>query len=604
MLKKIWSTINQSIKYRLFFYLILISVVPLSILQVANVIISNSSVKDILVESAEVEVESVLANMEHIMANVEAVCDSVENNVSFQQWMRASYSSMAECYSAELEASMDLASIIRPHTNIYGIYLLGNNKLCCKSTTDSFIRPDFREDEWFENALHKGEITWYGLHDNSYVVKTTGRKFFSCIVPYVDKATAKMNGVIVVDIEEAAFTSLVNRGMAQNGFFFLMDENREVFYNTQSEFVTEEMLENAVNSVSESLVKQNGEESMVVLSGSQSVIVYQKSATTNWTLVGVMPLNYITQSLQSIIWMMLGILIMVVFLAVVISSFLARHFTEPVIDLKKAMKCVEKGDLSVAIEPRGVDEIAELSGSFNHMVVQIRRMTDSIYEKQELLRKSEFKALQAQINPHFLYNSLDSIVWLLRMERTDEAIMILQNLTILFRIFLSKGREVIPIRQEIRHLESYLIIQSMRYSRKFTYSVDVPKEYHHFYTLKLILQPLVENSIYHGLSEEHTNIHIHISLKEKENHFVFSVEDTGGGMTPEELEYLREGIQVGVREEDILHSMEKEGGYGLKNVNERIKIYFGEEYGLYVDSQKNVGTVVTVALPKIEEYGN
>ena len=165
------------------------------------------------------------------------------------------------------------------------------------------------------------------------------------------------------------------------------------------------------------------------------------------------------------------------------------------------------------------------------MVMKIRKLVDSIYEKQELLRKSEFKALQAQINPHFLYNSLDSIIWLLRMERTDEAIVILQNLIVLFRIFLSKGHEVIPVRQEVRHLDSYLQIQSMRYSRKFTYTVDVPEEYKDFYTLKLILQPLVENSIYHGMSAEHGSIHIHISLIMGKDTLTFRVEDTGQGMS-------------------------------------------------------------------------
>lgn len=235
--------------------------------------------------------------------------------------------------------------------------------------------------------------------------------------------------------------------------------------------------------------------------------------------------------------------------------------------------------------------------------MKIRKLVDSIYDKQELLRKSEFKALQAQINPHFLYNSLDSIIWLLRMDRTNEAIVILQNLIVLFRIFLSKGHEVIPVRQEVRHLDSYLQIQSMRYSRKFTYTVDVPEEYKDFYTLKLILQPLVENSIYHGMSAEHGSIHIHVSLIMGKDTLTFRVEDTGQGMSEEQLERLRESIQVQAkREEDVLASSEKEGGYGLQNVNERIKIYFGAQYGLSIESKQGEGTTVNVVIPKIQEY--
>lgn len=603
-MKKIWNYINGSIKYRLLCYMILISVLPLLILQMANFAVSNSLIKNILIESAEVEVESILGSMDRVMANVEAVCSSIENNVSFQQRMRASYPSMAERYSVELEASMDLASLISPYTDIYGIYVLGNNQLCCKSTTDAFIRTDYRSDTWYANALSQQSGSWYALHEESFVVKTAGKNFFSYVVPYVDKATAKINGVIVVDIEETVITSLVAHGLAQDGFFMFLDEENEIFYHTNSDYAEDEVLDEIASDVSHVMKKTGQYETSSLLSSSNTILVYQEAESTGWILVGIIPEKYLEHSLGSIVGMMLAAVLLVGILAIIVSSVLARKFTEPIVDMKKAMKRVEMGELSVGVPLRGNDELAELAKKFNHMVVQIQKMTDSIYEKQELLRKSEFKALQAQINPHFLYNSLDSIVWLLRMERTDEAIMILQNLTVLFRIILSKGHEVIPIRQEIRHLESYFIIQSMRYSRKFTYSIDVPKEYREFYTLKLILQPLVENSIYHGLSEECTNIHIRVSLKEQENCFAFSVEDTGSGMTQEELEQLRKEIQMGTCKEDDHYAAEKDGGYGLKNVNERIKIYFGETYGLQVDSQKGKGTVVRIIFPKIEECGN
>lgn len=420
----------------------------------------------------------------------------------------------------------------------------------------------------------------------------------------MDKATASNKGVIVVDIEEKAITSVVESGIIQNGFFFLLDENQEVFYHTNGESSTEDLLAEATGIVQGEL--KNGrinQSAPKTIRGKHSMVVYQQSSTANWTLVGVIPQKYYTDSLKNLIYMMMLMLIVIAIVAVAIASFLAKRFTNPIINMKQGMKLVEKGDLTVTIQPDGTDELAELSGSFNHMVMKIRKLVDSIYEKQELLRKSEFKALQAQINPHFLYNSLDSIIWLLRMERTDEAIVILQNLIVLFRIFLSKGHEVIPVRQEVRHLDSYLQIQSMRYSRKFTYTVDVPEEYKDFYTLKLILQPLVENSIYHGMSAEHGSIHIHISLIMGKDTLTFRVEDTGQGMSEEQLERLRESIQVQAKkEEDVLTSSEKEGGYGLQNVNERIKIYFGAQYGLSIESKQGEGTTVNVVIPKIQEY--
>lgn len=604
VLKKIWNRINRSIKYRFFFYLIVISVIPLVMMQIFNMVSSRSVMGDMAAASAEAEVKNTLSNMDRILENIQAVCNSIEYSSAFQGRMRATYPTLAERFSQELEGNMDLVSIVRPQNDIYGLYVLGNNKLCCKSVTDSFIRMDYCDDSWYKEIAEGGLAKWYSLHDESFVVRTAGKKFITYSVPYVDKATASNKGVIVVDIEEKAITSVVESGIIQNGFFFLLDENQEVFYHTNGESSTEDLLTEATGIVQGELkngrINQNAPKT---IRGKNSMVVYQQSSTANWTLVGVIPQKYFTDSLKNLIYMMMLMLAVIAIVAVAIASFLAKHFTNPIINMKQGMKLVEKGDLTVTILPDGTDELAELSGSFNHMVMKIRKLVDSIYDKQELLRKSEFKALQAQINPHFLYNSLDSIIWLLRMDRTNEAIVILQNLIVLFRIFLSKGHEVIPVRQEVRHLDSYLQIQSMRYSRKFTYTVDVPEEYKDFYTLKLILQPLVENSIYHGMSAEHGSIHIHVSLIMGKDTLTFRVEDTGQGMSEEQLERLRESIQVQAkREEDVLASSEKEGGYGLQNVNERIKIYFGAQYGLSIESKQGEGTTVNVVIPKIQEY--
>lgn len=604
VLKKIWNRINRSIKYRLFFYLIVISVIPLVMMQIFNMVSSRSVMGDMVAASAEAEVKNTLSNMDRILENIQAVCNSIEYSSAFQGRMRATYPTLAERFSQELEGNMDLVSIVRPQNDIYGLYVLGNNKLCCKSVTDSFIRMDYCDDSWYKEIAEGGLAKWYSLHDESFVVRTAGKKFITYSVPYVDKATASNKGGIVVDIEEKAITSVVESGIIQNGFFFLLDENQEVFYHTNGESSTEDLLTEATGIVQGELkngrINQNAPKT---IRGKNSMVVYQQSSTANWTLVGVIPQKYFTDSLKNLIYMMMLMLAVIAIVAVAIASFLAKHFTNPIINMKQGMKLVEKGDLTVTILPDGTDELAELSGSFNHMVMKIRKLVDSIYDKQELLRKSEFKALQAQINPHFLYNSLDSIIWLLRMDRTNEAIVILQNLIVLFRIFLSKGHEVIPVRQEVRHLDSYLQIQSMRYSRKFTYTVDVPEEYKDFYTLKLILQPLVENSIYHGMSAEHGSIHIHVSLIMGKDTLTFRVEDTGQGMSEEQLERLRESIQVQAkREEDVLASSEKEGGYGLQNVNERIKIYFGAQYGLSIESKQGEGTTVNVVIPKIQEY--
>jgi two-component system sensor histidine kinase YesM len=278
--------------------------------------------------------------------------------------------------------------------------------------------------------------------------------------------------------------------------------------------------------------------------------------------------------------------------ALYISIYLSKKYTTPITSMQDSMKHVEDGDLHVHLEPVGEDEFADLAKSFNHMVKRIRALINVVYEKQVQLRKSEYKALEAQINPHFLYNSLDSIIWLLKMGQSNDAIIMLNNLVILFRIALSKGNELISIQKEIQHIESYLIIQSMRYSKKFDYRLDVPEKFTKYKTLKLLLQPLVENAIYHGLSEDKPKLTIEVDVMGIYDRIIFVVKDNGAGIPPKKLDKLKDILQ----DDDM--SDNDSDSYGLRNVNGRIKAYFGSEYGLTVDSVLGEGTTIFVSIPR------
>lgn len=288
----------------------------------------------------------------------------------------------------------------------------------------------------------------------------------------------------------------------------------------------------------------------------------------------------------------------VMFLVIMFTSEqLAKSFTQPIVEMQTAMRSVDEGDMAIRLEVRGDNELSSLAGSFNHMVKRLRDLMNSIYEEQSKRRKLEFRALQAQIKPHFLYNSLDSVAWLLRMGRSEEAADMLQDLSALFRISLSKGQELIPVRSEVKHLKSYLSILSMRYSSRFQASVEVEKGLEDFTALKLMLQPLVENSIYHGVSAEKGLLHIRVSILEDGEYILFCVEDDGVGMNEEMVAALREKVRLRPGEEDVQMNPE-DGGYGLRNVDERIKLYFGPEYGLSIDSTLGKGTAITIRIPK------
>ena len=254
------------------------------------------------------------------------------------------------------------------------------------------------------------------------------------------------------------------------------------------------------------------------------------------------------------------------------------------------MQEIRSGNLNVSVKPEETkDEIGLLIDDFNRMSATMNEMNEKIYEKQRSLQKAEMKALQAQINPHFLYNSLDSVTWLLRLNKKEEAITMVGALSKLFKAVLSKGKEYIPIADEICHVENYLLIQKIRYRNKFRYEMHVEDGVMQYRTVKLILQPLVENAIYHGIRGEVESEEILVSVYERGAQIVFQVSDTGKGMEEAQLKMLRENVKM---------LRETTDSYGLKNIYERIQIYYAGRADMTIDSEPDRGTIISICIPK------
>lgn len=295
----------------------------------------------------------------------------------------------------------------------------------------------------------------------------------------------------------------------------------------------------------------------------------------------------------------LSILYMILLPGVILFSFLAAWIISasiyvPIKKLHNVTTTITGEDLQALVTTNNVDEITELGMSFNIMIGQIRELLNAKVREQENLKKAELKALQAQINPHFLYNTLDTIVWMAEANRTDEVIEIVRALSSFFRIALSKGKDWISLRQEIEHVKSYLKIQKMRYRNILDYEIDVDEELLDYTILKLTLQPLVENALYHGIKTKRDGGEIVVSARRGEHdNVVLEVCDDGVGFTPYKLAQIR--AMLSGEASDIAM---KEGGFGLENVNKRLKLYYGQEYGLSIQSHYRGGTQVTVTIPE------
>ncbi len=295
----------------------------------------------------------------------------------------------------------------------------------------------------------------------------------------------------------------------------------------------------------------------------------------------------------------LAMLAVFLLLIILLSYFIPRSITRPIRRLSMVTDQVAKGDLSVRSNVYGGPDVTVLSESMNVMIDKINALLDQVKSEQIRLRKAEFQLLQSQINPHFLYNTLDAIVWLAESGKQKEVVKMVGSLSEFFRTSLNQGKDINTIREELMHVRSYLEIQQFRYQDILQYEIDVPESLYEYQIPKITIQPLVENALYHGIKNRRGPGMIRIcgTLSEVEKNaeqpgtgsFYLRIEDNGAGMSSERLAQVREGLVNKAPVETEI--------YGLYNVNERIRLNFGEQYGLHIESLEHEGTVVTIELP-------
>lgn len=387
---------------------------------------------------------------------------------------------------------------------------------------------------------------------------------------------------IAIDVQFSRIADYIDEvGIGQHGYCFIMDEEGNIIYHPQQQLI-------------HAGLKSENRQIADLTDGSHisSGVIYTVRSldNSNWKIIGV---TFLDETVNSRVNTMI-IISVLIFLLVVLMSFLSGRlfsvlFTRPVKKLSSAMRAFENNASGFVYEPVfGALEVNSLSDSFEHLVKRIQQLMEEVKNEETTLRKTELKALQAQINPHFLYNTLDSISWMCEEGKNEEAVSMVNALAKLFRISISRGQEIIPIEKEVQHAECYLQIQKYRYTNQFDYEFDVQESCKEYLCNKITLQPLIENALYHGLNMIDEG-HITIRIFEDGDDVVMEVEDNGVGMTPEQVNELFEG--------DVTDKI----GIGVKNVNDRIKIYFGDHYGITIKSELDVGTVVSIRIPKVTE---
>lgn len=412
---------------------------------------------------------------------------------------------------------------------------------------------------------------------------------FEGYYPWVVTMTAPLEGGgeaawVSLDLSFSGISSYIkNVSIGQRGYCFLMDDAGNIIYHPQQQLLYAGL-------------KSEDTEALAALEDgayADDTVIYSVASVgeSGWRAVGVSYVDeLVNRNVNDMIRLSLWLAVVVLAVAVLTSWLLSRLIGKPLRGLASAMESFESDADHFTYRPvGGTREVQELSDSFEHMVLRIQELMTTVREEEVNLRKTELKALQAQINPHFLYNTLDSIAWMCEQGRNADAVKMVHALARLFRISISRGHELIPIAKELEHAESYLQIQMYRYKNQFTYTFDVDPDCLGYYCNKITLQPIIENSINHGLDLMVEEGRIDVRVRFDGDDIVFSVQDNGVGMSPEQLEAI---MQNGPTDRT---------GIGIKNVNDRLKIYFGRNYGLSITSEPDVGTCVEIRMPRIRE---
>ena len=412
---------------------------------------------------------------------------------------------------------------------------------------------------------------------------------FEGYYPWVVTMTAPLEGGgeaawVSLDLSFSGISSYIkNVSIGQRGYCFLMDDAGNIIYHPQQQLLYAGL-------------KSEDTEALAALEDgayADDTVIYSVASVgeSGWRAVGVSYVDeLVNRNVNDMIRLSLWLAVVVLAVAVLTSWLLSRLIGKPLRGLASAMESFESDADHFTYRPvGGTREVQELSDSFEHMVLRIQELMTTVREEEVNLRKTELKALQAQINPHFLYNTLDSIAWMCEQGRNADAVKMVHALARLFRISISRGHELIPIAKELEHAESYLQIQKYRYKNQFTYTFDVDPDCLGYYCNKITLQPIIENSINHGLDLMVDEGRIDVRVRFDGDDIVFSVQDNGVGMSPEQLEAIMQ------------HGPTDRTGIGIKNVNDRLKIYFGRSYGLSITSEPDVGTCVEIRMPRIRE---
>ena len=579
---------NLSIQYKLLFYFLILIVLPILTISYLTDIVFSNAMENAAIESSVQAINQADNSIETQIKNIDNVMNIIARNSEVLEFLR-----MKNTTDSDAETMLEpgirsfLAGFTQYYQGVEGIALISQHDLFLSNEMYRIEQDPLIDGKWFQDCIRDS--------DQLYILgRPVGRKLteyknisadelVTLVKAVKDPVNDEISGVILIDLHINVLEKVLkNIKLGKIGFIYILDSNGEVIYSPINYIVprvkNQWFTKKRAGIFNKYILKQHFQ------------FIYSTSTYTKWKIIGVFSLNEALKEVVNIRHYILLILLAIIIIAVAISVVFSSSIANPINKLRKLMKKAESGDLSVNFEVRYSDEIGQLGRSFNKMISEIRNLIDVVYKEQKSKREAELRTLQSQIKPHFLYNTLDTIHWMAKKYGANDVIQVINALTNLFRIGLSKGNEIIRVVEEVEHVNSYLVIQKVRYEEMLEYEIEVADEIKSLYVQKLILQPIVENAIYHGIKAKKEPGKIMIRAEIQGEVLIFRVSDNGIGISEPELAKINNAL---------LNENSEKVGYGLFNVNERIRLSYGKEYGVSVQSVMGIGTTVEIKHPVI-----
>ncbi len=492
------------------------------------------------------------------------------------------------------EIAEQFATMMNVREDIYNIAVISDNgrRMIGDGSRPENPYADIQNAQWYKQAMEsESGITLSSSHvqnilSGSYTwVVTLSRRLSD---PYhVDRRGA----MLFVDLNYQAIQDLCERiSLGKRGYIYILDQEGQILYHPQQQLIYSGIKSELIQEVLEcrdNYFQTKGRDA--------KLYTVSRSEKTGWTVVGVSYMDELVVDRKDIERTYAVVVVLLLLFAMLAISLIAGRITKPLMVLKDVMQSSDTGHLNkVDMTDVPDNEIGALSQSFNVMTDQIHRLIEENKEEQRQKRHSEQRALQAQINPHFLYNTLDSIIWMAESGKNDEVVLMTASLARMMRSTLNSQQEIVTIEQEMLHVRSYLTIQQMRYRDKLEFEIDIDPEIRQVGIVKLVVQPLVENAIYHGIKYKENKGWLQITGRREGDRVVISITDSGQGMDQDTLKNIFKKHKVNYTN----------NGVGVYNVQSRLQLYYGEEYGLHYESSPGCGTTVRIVIPYDQEgYG-